>query len=278
MQLNDQIKRILKIMIFAFLCAEMQTTYTHSEVAKKRRIGSSASAAPYQASIRLLDQELDYFGKGHICSGALVAPSVVLTVAQCVYDQDNMRFYHPAELRVVLGSTQRFSPTAHGQVLGVTHVHKPPKQLSLAILMLEQDVSAHLTRIQPIALSVDTAQLETTSEPWHISSWGLAGEDGHEVHELLRLCVKRSPCGQQLCVKYDEQAYELDAGAPLTTANQLLGLRSQSSVFVDVASHVDWIRSQIGDGSNQNSSIWGILGLLAFTLYVIKCSCKRLNV
>lgn len=62
------------------------SAYTHSEVAKKRRIGSSVPAAPYQASIRLLDQELDYFGKGHICSGALVAPSVVLTVAQCVYE------------------------------------------------------------------------------------------------------------------------------------------------------------------------------------------------
>lgn len=264
-------------MIFAFLCAEMQTTFTHSELAKKRSIGSSASAAPYQASIRLLDQELDYFGKGHICSGALVAPSVVLTVAQCVYDQDNMRFYHPAELRVVLGSTQRFSPTAHGQVLGVTHVYKPPKQLSLAILMLEQDIGAHLTRIRPIALPVDAEHLERTSEPWHISSWGLAGEDGRELHELLRLRVTRSPCGQQLCVKYDEQTYELDAGAPLTTSNQLLGLRSQSSVFVDVASHLDWIRAQIGDGSNHNSSVWGILGLLAFTIYVIKCSCKGLS-
>lgn len=30
MQLNDQIKRILKILIFAFLCAEMQTSKSNT--------------------------------------------------------------------------------------------------------------------------------------------------------------------------------------------------------------------------------------------------------
>ncbi|EDW62988.1 serine protease 28 [Drosophila virilis] len=285
MQLNEHLRRIIKILIFAFLCTEMQTTFTHRELAKQRGIGTSNAAggrrrAPYQASIRLLDQELDYFGKGHICSGALVGPSVVLTVAHCLYKNDNKSFYHPAELRVVLGSTQRFAPTAHAQVYGVTHVYQPPKQLSLAILMLDQDVPAQQTRIQPISLPVDTQHLESDPAPWHISSWGLAGDDGHELHEMLRLRVQPSPCQelQQLCVQYENQAenaaYELDAGAPLTKSNQLLGLRSKSSAFVDVASHVDWILAQTGNGTNQNSSIWGILGLLVFTIYVVKCSRK----
>ncbi|EDV91842.1 plasminogen [Drosophila grimshawi] len=288
MQLNEHLKKVMKILIFAFLCTEMQTTFTHRELTKQHSIGTSNpttggkqhSRAPYQASIRLLEQEMDYFGKGHICSGALVGPSVVLTVAQCLHKSDSDSSYHPAELRVVLGSRQRFAPTTHAQVYGVTHVYLPPKQLSIAILMLDQDVPAHQAAIQPIALPVDAQVLDGDAAPLHISSWGQAGEDGHELHEMLTLRVKESSCQQpqQLCVLYDNQAmlaaYELDAGAPLTKSNQLLGLRSESTAFVDVASHVEWIQAQTGNGCNQNSSIYGILGLIVFTIYVLSCSRK----
>ncbi|KAH8394396.1 hypothetical protein KR222_002307 [Zaprionus bogoriensis] len=300
MQPNEHLKRVMKILIFAFLCTEMRTSYTHRELAKQRGIETSAagagsrrgSRAPFQASIRLLDQELDYFGKGHICSGALVGPSVVLTVSDCLYNNRSKNFYHPAQLRVVLGSSQRFAPTANSLVYGVTHVYQPPKHLSLAILMLDQDVPADQKHIQPISLPAAVKsqqkqdQDQEQSEPWQLSSWGQAGDEGRELHELLTLRVN-CPDTPQFCALHDEHVeysdYELDAGAPLTKSNQLFALRSQSptfphSTFVDVASHVDWIQSQTGDGSNQNSSIWGILGLLVFTAYVIKCSSKSLLV
>ncbi|KAL7743673.1 hypothetical protein ACLKA6_019282 [Drosophila palustris] len=293
MQPNEQLKKVMKILIFAFLCTEMRTSYTHRELTKQHGIGSSSSSAeqrrhsqaPYQASIRLIDKELDYFGKGHICSGALVGPSVVLTVGQCLFNNASQSFYHPAELRVLLGSTQRFAPTAHSQIYGVTHVYQPPKDLSLAILMLDQDVPEDQPYIQPISLPVEQAKEQVAeSASCQVSSWALAGDEGQELHEMVTLrvdCLKSTQLCEVPDKHYKYSSYELDAGAPLTKSNQLIALRSESSKFpesrfVDVASHVDWIHAQIGDGTTQNSSIWGILGLLVFTAYVIKCSRKSL--
>lgn len=192
----------------------------------------------------------------------------------------------------MLGSIQRFAPTAHTVVYGVTHVYQPPKHLSLAILMLDQNVPADHKQIRPIALPMARESVkqepeleqEQHADPWQLSSWGLAADEGHELHEMLTLRVN-CPESPQFCALHDDHSaystYELDAGAPLTKSNQLVALRSQSSTlphstFVDVASHVDWIHSQTGDGSNQNSSVWGILGLIVFTAYVIKCSHKSL--
>ncbi|XP_034490059.1 uncharacterized protein LOC117793775 [Drosophila innubila] len=297
MQPNEHLKKVMKILIFAFLCTEMRTSYTHRELTKQRGIGASSSAekrrhsqAPYQASIRLIDQELDYFGKGHICSGALVGPSVVITVGQCLYNNASKSYYHPAELRVLLGSTQRFAPTAHSQVYGVTHVYQPPKDLLLAILMLDQDVPQDQPYIQSIPLPVEGISLDQATEQipapasCQVSSWGLAGDEGQELHDMVTLrvdCLKPTQRCEipEMLAKYS--SYELDAGAPLTKSNQLIALSSESSAipestFVDVARHVDWIHAKIGDGTTQNSSIWGVLGLLVFTAYVIKCSSKSL--
>lgn len=158
--------------------------------------------------------------------------------------------------------------------------------------MLDQDVPADHKQIQPIALPVASEAVKEEPQPegeeqhstWQLSSWGLGADEGHELHEMLTLRVN-CPESPQFCALHEDHSafasYELDAGAPLTKSNQLYALRSQSSTlphstFVDVASHVDWIHSQTGDGSNQNSSIWGILGLIVFTAYVIKCSRKSL--
>ncbi|XP_062139584.1 serine protease 30 [Drosophila sulfurigaster albostrigata] len=296
MQPNEHLKKVMKILIFAFLCTEMRTSYTHRDGTRKQRGIESPngnrrqSRAPFQASIRLRSLEVDYYGKGHICSGALVASSVVLTMGNCLYNNASKSFYHPAELLVQLGSRQRFAPTAQSQVYGVTHVYHPPKSLSLAILMLDQDVPADQSDIQPIALA-STAPL---GSQLLLSSWGLTTGDEHhdhdhddhdhrELHEMLNVAVD---CNiKQYCKpSYETKkylSYQLDAGAPLVGKdNRLLGLFSStlstdsSWTFVDVASHVDWIQSKIGDGSTQNSSWWGILGLLVFTGYVIKCSRK----
>lgn len=78
-----------------------------------------------------------------------------------------------------------------------------------------------------------------------------------------------------LCVASNESLNK-DFGSPLFVDNKLVGLRSFSSaqhapaIYTDVSHHANWILSVIGDGSNQNSSIWGILGFLLLTLVVIK--------
>ncbi|KAH8368026.1 hypothetical protein KR084_005747 [Drosophila pseudotakahashii] len=306
MQLNDHWRKIVKTLIFAFLCTEMQTTYTHRDLAAKRGIGLAEmdaiaaatgedrfrekSRAPHQASIRLLAQERDYFGKGHICSGALVAPSVVLTVSSCIFSQVKKTYYHPSELRVMLGNPQRFAPHEQGLFFGVTHIHQPPKDLALAILMLEKDVPLDHPLIQPIGLPSPGATSVLDSESsslLQISTWGY-DRDIRELHDLVTLNATHISCHQQqsksprICVQPEAgnstpgQLY-MDAGATLTERDRLLGLRSIDGGFEDVASHVEWILAKIGDGGNQNSSIWGILGFLVFTGYVITISRKSFS-
>ncbi|XP_022227410.1 uncharacterized protein LOC111077442 [Drosophila obscura] len=310
MQLNEHYRKIMKILIFAFLCTEMQTTFTHRDLAAKQRsiglaptggdltaLGRSAGAAcstvaSYQASIRLLAHERDYFGKGHICSGALVAPSVVLTVSSCLYSHSRRSHYHPSELRVMLGNPQRFAPNELGLILGVTHVHQPPKELALAILMLERDVPVDHPQIQPLLLpNPDRPSSSLRDQTLQISTWGY---DGHsrELHDLLTLNATKTFCQtsqpppqsqpQIICVEAEGLSSTggklfMDAGATLTERNQLLGLRSaDGGGFVEVASHVEWILTQIGDGTNQNSSFWGVLLFLSFTGYVLTVSRKSL--
>ncbi|XP_043661278.1 uncharacterized protein LOC122625284 [Drosophila teissieri] len=306
MQLNDHWRKIVKTLIFAFLCTEMQTTYTHRDLAAKRGISLAEMdaiaapsgkerfqlnmMAPHQASIRLLALERDYFGKGHICSGALVAPSVVLTVSSCLFSQVKKSNYHPSELRVVLGSPQRFAPHEQALVFGVTHIHQPPKELALAIIMLEKDVPEDHPYIEPIGLPAPGANSILDAEHHQllqINTWGY-DSDIRELHDLVTLNATHTSCHQQqstsprICVQlktgnYNRGQLYMDAGATLTERDRLLGLRSIDGAFEDVASHVDWILTKIGDGGNQNSAIWGILGFLVFTGYVITISTKTFS-
>ncbi|EDX02441.1 uncharacterized protein LOC6525498 [Drosophila yakuba] len=306
MQLNDHWRKIVKTLIFAFLCTEMQTTYTHRDLAAKRGISLAEMdaiaaptgkerfqlnmLAPHQASIRLLALERDYFGKGHICSGALVAPSVVLTVSSCLFSQVKKSNYHPSELRVVLGSPQRFAPHEQALVFGVTHIHHPPKDLALAIVMLEKDVPEDHPYIEAIGLPAPGATSILDAEHQNllqINTWGYDG-DIRELHDLVTLNATHTSCHQQqsksprICVQlkscnYNRGQLYMDAGATLTERDRLVGLRSIDGAFEDVASHVDWILTKIGDGGNQNSAIWGILGFLVFTGYVITISTKSFS-
>lgn len=73
-----------------------------------------------------------------------------------------------------------------------------------------------------------------------------------------------------LCIVSLESLSE-DFGSPLFIENKLVGLRSFASghlapaIYTDVSHHENWIRSVVGDGSNQNSSVWGTIGLLLLT-------------
>ncbi|XP_068157807.1 uncharacterized protein [Drosophila tropicalis] len=277
MQPNEHIRKIVKILIFAFLCTEMQTTFTQRGVAQKRGIGSD-SAVSYQASIRLLADEKDYYGKGHICSGALVAPAVVISTSECVYNSNTKAYYHPSELRVIMGSSQRFAPSIDGIISGVTHIYEPPKDMAIAILMLDRDIPADHPQIKPISL------VEAWSQPTNfgevlVSTWGSDAKN-RAVHELITL---KSETHLDICRKigicvYLNPSVQLEIGAPMLESNgKLAGLKSseQKNMFINVASHVDWIQNMIGDGTNQNSSIWGIMGLIVFTGYVLVVSHKR---
>lgn len=85
-----------------------------------------------------------------------------------------------------------------------------------------------------------------------------------------------------LCVNTNESLNE-DFGSPLFVDNKLVGLRSFASnqlsptIYTDVSHHAKWIREVIGDGSNQNSSVWGTMGFLLLTFVALKrTKCMKL--
>lgn len=192
----------------------------------------------------------------------------------------------------MLGNPQRFAPHDQGLAFGVTHIHQPPKDLALAILMLEKDVPVDHPLVQPVSLpspGVTSVLDAESSNLLQISTWGYDAQI-RELHDLVTLNATHTAChshhqgtGQspRICVQAEAssllpggQHLYMDAGATLTEQDRLLGLRSIDGGFEDVASHVEWIQAQIGDGGNQNSSFFGILGFLVFTGYVLTVSRK----
>ncbi|XP_017479219.1 PREDICTED: vitellin-degrading protease [Rhagoletis zephyria] len=311
-------QQLVKIFILAFLCSEMHSSFTQSNAAEQpfnnyasSINGSEASLehARYQASIRLALE--DYiFGEGHICGGAVIAPSVVLTVGQCVHNYRTQTSRHPAELKVVMGTLNRYQRTEHTLVYGVTHVHQPKTfsartlRDNIAIIMLERDIPPAHPTVKPIALSSKTFRSGEAPEmlsdsverqTFEVTSW-FATEQRVPYTQLMSLnasqlsdeqCVEKyGPLygPDTVCIGYkygqQEAACEQDAGSPLIHNNQLLALTSTQSVdckkisqpvvFVDVAHHAKWILEQIGDGTNCNSSVWGTLAFLLFTIWTAK--------
>lgn len=73
-----------------------------------------------------------------------------------------------------------------------------------------------------------------------------------------------------------KESLNKDFGSPVFVNNKLVGLRSFAAnhlapaIYTDISHHAKWIREVVGDGSNQNSSIWGSLGFLMLTLLALK--------
>lgn len=90
--------------------------------------------------------------KTMLCSGTLIAPSVVATAAHCIFQDDQITEYAPSELTVVAGALDVKSATADQQydVTKITPhigwVHPMPTELGkvndIAILFLQQSIAS----------------------------------------------------------------------------------------------------------------------------------------
>ncbi|KAM7347098.1 granzyme M [Cochliomyia hominivorax] len=308
MYLNENIRKIAKIFIVVFLCSEMQSSVTQNSTYEDRILyyspdlnstEASFRTAQHHASIRLKEHDQP-FGDGHICSGVVIAPSVVLTTAQCIYNYNKNKPYHPSELKVVLASMTRYQRQEQTLIYGVTHTYQPKTFNALklhdnvAALMLDRDIPKINEYVKPITLP----QTKLYNTNWYekqnggqfqVTTW-LKTNDGLILNNLMLLNVSKlndGTCEQyygktiytngMLCFNTNESLNK-DFGSPVFVDNKLVGLRSFAAhhlapaIYTDISHHAKWIQEVIGDGSNQNSSLWGSLVFLLLTFITLKRS------
>lgn len=99
----------------------------------------------------------------NMCTGALIAPNLVLTAAHCLYDPNSGRAVNPKSIRFEAGLNGRYAKAARQVVKAVVHpqyVFRPVGDAQvghdLAVLRLDRPISTE--HIQPFATSSQAAR------------------------------------------------------------------------------------------------------------------------
>ncbi|XP_055844934.1 trypsin beta-like [Episyrphus balteatus] len=302
------IPKFCRIFCLVFLIGDFHSSLSHFDNNRPKLLNSNINNgsiatlddARHQASIRLVNKDVT-FGEGHICSGSLISSRVVLTAGRCLFNSDTKTTRHPAELIVVLGSINRYQRTADTVISRITHIRYPStfdmETMSddIGLLFLSHEVPENHSTIRPIELNrknIDINMMRGRVTGWELSKNGdlsqqLLVSNASIVNQTSCVTKVEGPHirNGMICAKYNRIEGNLcqsDVGAPLVNAGKQIGLASwtadscstqsdhQLASYTDVAHHTKWIRTEMSDGNNTDSSVWGALGFLALSWFAFK--------
>ncbi|XP_017967188.2 chymotrypsin-2 [Drosophila navojoa] len=223
---------------------------------------AAAGDAPYQISLQTL-------AGSHLCGGAIISASWILTAGHCVSGW-------PADrLRVAMGSTRYSEPGAvHYPAAIYLHCSydRPKYHSDIALLQLNESI-AFDALTQPVQLvneSWPAGSLELLFTGWGTQSAG--GATPAQLQRVQQQHIPRPECEARLDGYEDVQlggchvcafrernigACHGDTGGPLVYKDQLVGIlnfmvpcaQGVPDVFMDLRYYSEWIRRTIsGNG------------------------------
>lgn len=213
---------------------------------------------PYQVSVR--------YAAYHTCGGGILNENTIITAGHCVYGRISTLF------SVRVGSSFK---SRDGQIIAVivVYLHEEYDEEDLvndiAILKLSENL-VYGVGVQPIALPPVELELEVGTSTI-LAGWGrlqYGGISPDQLQSVILPVVDREVCAEaylrwtivgvgadQFCAgEAERDACQGDSGGPLVHNDMVVGLvswgnecalKNYPSVFVRVASHIDWINQYL---------------------------------
>jgi len=255
------------ILLVGFILIAQSTGAPTDSLYPDRIVGgspaSSATEFPYQASIR-------YNGR-HICGGAIISSTKILTAAHCIPSTQ------PALFNVRVGALYRSKTETTSQILRVSKLDKHPQysagktQNDIAIITLSTPLKFN-TAVKAIALATTgssySAGTIVTATGWGTTSIGGGGPSSDVLRKVDVPIVSRTTCrasygtntitNLMLCAGSNgKDTCQGDSGGPLASKDvkTLIGITSFGigcgnngfpGVYTDVSKYRPWIQTNAG--------------------------------
>lgn len=236
--------------------------------------GSDAARSEFPYLVQL--QHNDWLsGWQHACGGVLITTKHVLTAASCIDQNVNVQ----TDYRVIAGELDTTIHDGSEITLKLTRAEVHPGYETgilgnnLAVLTLLNSVDFNGAHHVAPAKVPHAGQVVPTGTGAEVAGWGTTqflGPNATHLQKATLLTIDPSECAatyggettitNTLCASYPgANICDGDEGTPLVaghgTDRQLAGIASLTlpcgsdlpSVFVDIAAHADWIRTQAPD-------------------------------
>ncbi|VDI28685.1 kallikrein 6 [Mytilus galloprovincialis] len=263
--------------VSAFVVIYVASTFA-ADTSVKIVNGGDANIEDHSWMVSL--QTRDYEGGNftHLCGGAIIDRSWVLTAAHCV----NYPVYEPKNMRVVAGSSFLSQMT---QIIPLKKYYVHEKYIvvggdggiepDLMLLQLKTPLKFGST-INKIDLDTDTGK-NYTGELCTISGWGTTNATGANYPDRLQVLtmpvVAKDYCLASwnypptflkniVCLQDGKKdSCNRDSGGPLVCSKKLVGVLSfgptpcdgrTPSVHIRVSAYTDWIKEKMKNKNNKN--------------------------